>query len=114
MEVSIDDNMNMFDIELRMDMEIEIPPIPLRLGDMILKVRHRVGNSVHKNCYYDSVYSVDAMRRICVAMRDRYHWISATESVFLATDNAREHGTDECIRQYTSILKDEFNIVIIL
>ena len=68
---------------------------------------------VAKDTTCDSVFMKGAMRRIGVALRVKYHWVDFSTPIFLVLDNAGGHGTNQCIGEYVTMLKDEYNVICI-
>ena len=53
------------------------------------------------------------MNRVGIAMRQKYFWVSMSQVLYLIMDNAGGHGTDDAITQYTTNMKETYNIEII-
>ena len=56
---------------------------------------------------------MEVMPKIGQAIRDAYHWVPPEDFVYLVMDNAGGHGTDDCVKEYTRILVEDYNIQII-
>jgi hypothetical protein len=41
------------------------------------------------------------------------HWIPPEQEIYLVIDNAGGHGTEEAVDEYTRILNEEYNIIIL-
>ena len=80
--------------------------------DVRLEVLARPGDEVEEDCSCDSTYMLDVMPHVAIALREAFHWVSATETIYLVMDNAGGHGTNESIVEYTNILSQR-NIQII-
>ena len=55
----------------------------------------------------------EAMWRVIVSMCSKLYWAKMSTPIYLVMDNAGGHGTDMCVSNYTTILKEAFNIEII-
>ena len=97
---------NIFKLELRTDAENTVSKRNVLLKDLKIKVRYQQGDMVERECTCDSVYMSSAMRRVGEAMRAAYHWARQDTVLYLVLDNAGGHGTNECVRDYTNILKN--------
>ncbi len=41
------------------------------------------------------------------------HWIPPEQEIYLVMDNAGGHGTEEAVDEYTRVLNEEYNIIIL-
>jgi hypothetical protein len=41
------------------------------------------------------------------------HWIPLEQEIYLVMDNAGGHGTEEAVDEYTRVLNEEYNIIIL-
>ena len=80
--------------------------------DVRLDVLVRPGDEIEEDVSCDSTYMLDVIPHVGNALREAYHWISPTQTIYLVMDNAGGHGTQESIQEYTNILKER-NITII-
>ena len=100
-------------IEYRVNADKSVPAVPLQLVDLKLKVRYKVDDIIERDTTCDSKYMLEAMRRVAVNMRSKLFWVKMSTPLYLVMDNAGGHGTDQCVSNYTTILKQEYNIEII-
>ena len=92
------------------DADNSLPKVNVTLDDVCLQVRYCQGDMVAKSTTRDSIFMKGAMRRIGVALREKYHWVNLSTPIFLMLDNAGGHGTNQCIGGYVTMLKDEYNV----
>jgi len=85
----------------------------VQLADIKLAVRCKEGDKVTKDASCDSKWMLDTMGEVGVSIRDAFHWIPATQTIYLIMDNAGGHGTDKAVENYTKELFDEFNIKVV-
>ena len=97
----------------RNNKDITVPKVPLTIQDIKLVVRTPPGAIVEEDCSCDSDYMLKAMVRVGAAMRDKYHWISIEDPLYLNVDNAGGHGSNDAVSKYTEMLLKDFNIIII-
>jgi hypothetical protein len=76
-------------------------------------VYYEEGDMVFKDVSCDSNFMLGVMGKVGNAIREKFSWVPAEETVYLVMDNAGGHGTSEAIEKYTQMLKDEYNIEII-
>ena len=68
---------------------------------------------MQEECTCDSTYILFAMRRVGTALRTKFDWVSRLVPLYLIQDNAGGHDTDECVKEYTQFLLNDFNIILI-
>ena len=81
--------------------------------DCEFKVVYKKGEILQEDCSCDSEFMTNHMESIAQAMRESYHWVPLTTTLYLVIDNAGGHGKKECIAAYTELLKNGYNITII-
>jgi hypothetical protein len=84
------------------------------LADVELEVYYKEGEAMQKDVPCDSKFMLGIMGRVGKAVREKFSWVPAEETVYLVMDNAGGHGTSEAIKTYTQMLMDEYNIEIFL
>ena len=78
-----------------------------------MKVRYKIGDVVKRECTFDSTYMLVEMRRVGVVMRLRFHWVHRNVILYIVLDNSGGHRPDLHVAQYTAILRNDFNIMLI-
>jgi len=53
------------------------------------------------------------MPQVGLQIREKMPWIPANQPIFLQLDNAGGHGTKQAIREYTRILLEQHNVMVI-
>jgi hypothetical protein len=87
---------------------------PLTFDDVVLHVEIPSGTYIEEDCTCDSTFMLDIICEIGVNIRSLFDWLpKETEEIHLFMDNAGGHGTNDARQQYVSILKSEFNIIVI-
>ena len=98
-------------------MSIGHPLLPdkvrLTIAQVEMKVRLASGEEVEEDINCDSSYMLDIMPKVGQAIRDAFHWIPATQTIYLIMDNAGGHGTVEAIRNYVGDLWTVYKIEVI-
>ena len=102
--------LNLFEKEIRCDKNKTLPKVNVTIHDINIRVRYRVGDTVPRDASCNSEYMTGAMRRVSAAMRRKYSWVPMSVVLYLVLDNAGVHGTNECIADYVTTLKNEYNI----
>ena len=97
----------------RIDRDITVPPVPITVEDVTLRVRMKLGDVVERDCSCDSTYMLKAMDRVGESVRRKFSWVPSEEKCYIVMDNAGGHGTDNAITTYTNLLRDKYNIEII-
>jgi len=97
----------------RHDEDSNVPPIDVIHEDIFIKVRVEKGEIIEVDCSCDSEYMLAAMDRVGKAIRLAFHWIPKEVLCYLNMDNAGGHGTKLIVAEYTKLLKEKYNIVII-
>ena len=85
----------------------------LTLNDIKLQVRWRVGDEREEDCSCDSEYMLSAMQRLGERAREVFWWVDRETPMYVLMDNAGGHGTKEAIEEYTSMLKNDFNVEVV-
>ena len=85
------------------------------MNEMDVVVRYKAGDEIVQDVSCDSKYMKEAMVRVAESIRMKYDELGVDRDtyIYLMMDNAGGHGTDECVRDYTRKLKDDYNIIII-
>ena len=86
---------------------------PLKIEDLVMKVSYKKGETYEKDQTCDSKFMAKIMPEIGEAMRKAYHFVPKEIPLFLIMDNAGGHGKKDCIEEYTNLLKEKYNIIII-
>jgi hypothetical protein len=87
---------------------------PLTFNDVVLHVEIPSGTYIEEDCTCDSAFMLDIIREVGGKIRSSFHWLpQETEAIHLFTNNAGGHGTNDAREKYVSILKSEFNIIVI-
>ena len=86
--------------------------IPITLDHLELFVHMKIGDEVDEDTSCDSRFMLECMPGVGAALRERFHWVPANETVYLCMDNAGGHGTNDAKQQYINLLK-AFNIKVI-
>ena len=84
----------------------------LLLDDLQLKVNPQKGTWVERDINCDSTFMMEHIRMIGRAIRDSYSFLPHDKPIHLFMDNAGGHGKTEIKKQYETLLKDEFHILI--
>ena len=82
----------------------------LGLDDILLFKNIKPGTLISKDTTCDSEFMMRVVRDIGTAIRASFHWVDKKIPIFLFMDNAGGHGTNKTKKEYTRILKDEFNV----
>ena len=85
----------------------------LKLKDIGVRVRHRIGDLMEEDCSCDSDFMMEAMDRVGAAIRKAYSWVPPHQKCFLVMDNAGGHGTTNAINLYTEMLRVKYKVQII-
>ena len=85
---------------------------PLTIDNLRIQVLLNKGDEVDEDVTCDSAFMLETMPNIAQTIRDKFHWIPATEKVYLVMDNAGGHGSDEAKETYVNLLKEK-NIEVI-
>ena len=97
---------NIFDMHIRTDIDKNLPAILISTNDVKLRVRHLAGDVFERDCSCDSTYMASAMQRVGISMREKFHWVARETELYLVLDNAGGHGTNQCVDEYMSMLKN--------
>ena len=84
----------------------------LNINDLELRVNTKKGRIIERDITCDSSFMMDHMRDIGKSIRDTYSFLPNDHPIYLFMDNAGGHGKTEIKKQYESILKEEFGIII--
>ena len=90
-----------------------VPPRPLQITDINIRVRNRINDVVEEDCTCDSEYMKKAMDRVGLAIREAYNWMKPSETCYLVMDNAGGHGSKEAIVWYKQLLLTKYNVELI-
>ena len=85
----------------------------IQLTDLKLVVRNKKGDLIYEDCSCDSNFMKKAMVRVGEKLRLKFHWIKMHYPIYLVMDNAGGHGDKETVEEYTNMLKERYNIVVI-
>ena len=85
----------------------------LRTKKYELAVRMNRGDEREEDCSSDSKFKSNIMPDVGAAIREKFEHVPRDKPIFLFLDNAGGHGTDECVRQYVEMLKNEHNVICI-
>ena len=85
---------------------------PISLDDITMQVMIRSGDVVDEDVSCDSAFMLECIPKVGAALRRAFHWVPATDKIYLCMDNAGGHGTNDAIQQYTELLAAD-NITII-
>ena len=55
----------------------------------------------------------EATERVGESLRAKYTWVSEDIPIYLVMDNAGGHGTDDAIKEYVTMLKDKYNVIVV-
>ena len=86
--------------------------VPLTINDLNLFVFHKAGEWVEEDCSCASEYMRSIMPRIGMEIKTYFDWVPDDQEIYLVIDNAGGHGTTTCVRNYTQMMKDDYNIVL--
>ena len=84
----------------------------LTLEDLTLHVVTDAGSEYEKDITCDSEFMMNSIDEIGIAIRDSFHWVPRDVPIYLYMDNAGGHGTDDIKKEYVSILKRSYNIIV--
>ena len=56
---------------------------------------------------------LETMPEVGAAIREKMPWIPQEQPTYLQMDNAGGHGTRAAVREYTQLLFDRYNIIIL-
>ena len=84
----------------------------LNLDDIKLALTMSAGDTLIEDITCNSNFMLETMPALGEAIRDKMHWVSKDIPIYLVMDNAGGHGTVEAIKQYVSILKNKYNIIV--
>lgn len=107
------------DLQMREMQGTTVTGRELTIQDLDLFVRTKKGDEVEVDCSCDSTFMLSVMRDVGVSVCNYFFWIPRNKNgrllltVYLIIDNAGGHGTNEAIQEYRSMLKEEFNIVLL-
>ena len=87
--------------------------VEVTMDDLQLFVQHERGDVVDEDVTCDSKFMEEKIPIIGEKLRAAYHWVPATQKIFLFMDNAGGHGTDVAIANYTGKLLDDFNVEVV-
>ena len=77
-----------------------------------ISVRTKMGDVVVESVNCDGRYMIECMERAGKKIREHFHYVPPTTPIYLQGDNAGGHGTDDNIKKYTKMLKDDYNIIL--
>lgn len=97
----------------RVDRDPTVPARPIAIEDVSLRVRLKIGDTIEKDVSCDSEYMLSAMDRVGQAIRNAYSWIGMNCACYIVMDNAGGHGTSSTITEYTQLLLDKYNVILI-
>ena len=86
---------------------------PLTMRDVHLSIYLPRGTIVEKEVNCDSAFMLATIPLIGEETRRKMPWVAPEEVIYLAMDNAGGHGTTEAVNEYTTKLKEDYNIEII-
>jgi hypothetical protein len=85
----------------------------LTFEDITLQVCVPKGTEVERDTSCDSTFMTKAINEIGKSIRNAYHFIPKTETIYLFMDNAGGHGKNDVKDDYVSKLENEFNIEVV-
>jgi hypothetical protein len=71
------------------------------------------GTAVEREVNCNSVFMLENIPIVGAEIRRSMHWIPPEQEIYLVMDNAGGHGTEEAVDEYTRILNEEYNIIIL-
>ena len=86
--------------------------VAITLEDLEVFVQQHQGDEVDEVVNCDSKFMLGIIPTIGDAIRNAYHWIPHAEKIYLVMDNGG-HGTDIAIEQYTTTLKNDYNVEVV-
>ena len=81
-----------------MDAKKDLPSINITLIDLKLKAQYYPGDKIDKDCLCDIKYMLYAMRGVESVMRKKCFWVGVNMLLYLVIDNARDHGSNKCVK----------------
>ena len=107
------------DIEVKEMIRDEMNTRELTIDDLELFVRIQKGDEIEADCSCDSSFMLSVMRDVGESVSNYFFWIPKSANgklkltVYLIIDNAGGHGTQKAIQEYRTMLREEFNIVLL-
>lgn len=83
------------------------------IEDLKLVCRRKKGQTYERDISCDSAYMMKAMRRVGKAIRSKFTWVKSDKPCYLVMDQAGGHGSQKSIQEYTDMLKDEWNVIVV-
>ena len=80
---------------------------------LVLKIRHLVVDIVENDVTCDTKYMLSTMDRVENILREKVHWASMDDDIYLIMNNNGGHDKNDAIKKYTFYLKTKYNIKII-
>eukprot|EP00957_Ditylum_brightwellii_P136063 10376999-Ditylum_brightwellii.AAC.1 len=70
---------------------------PPTLGGCTLKVRVPAKTFVEEDVSCNSEFMKGVIGEVGMALREKYHWVPESKTIYLYMDNTDGHGTDETV-----------------
>jgi hypothetical protein len=87
--------------------------LPVQLEDLNLYMQMIPGRFIEEDCSCDSTFMRNTIPTVGERIREAFHWLPQSETIYLQMDNAGGHGTKHAVAEYTRYLDENYNIKII-
>jgi hypothetical protein len=85
-----------------------------RFEEYFIRVQNKKGDTVEKDKNVDGAFMRKVLlKQVGPAIRKAYHWVPRETPIYCQLDNAGGHGGTEVIKEYTAMMEDRFNIVLL-